>query len=287
MPTRRLFLSACASFALAPALAPAALASVPTRAVRVGLTPVFVDDQHGFLADWRAYMGAKLQQSVEFVQRNSYREIMDLLRLQKLDFAWICDYPFVYLHKQVRLLAVPLFNSRPFYRAYLIVPARMTHVTSLLDLRNKIFAYADPYSNTGYLEPRYQLRQMGEDPTHFFRRTFFTYSHINLVEAVAVGLADGGSVDSFVWDSLDRDRPDITRRTRIVSQSPEFGFPPFVAHHAVPKESFLSMQEMLLTMADDAAGKVLLKRLNLDGFVVGDARNYELVARMMRAFGEE
>lgn len=285
MPTRRLFLSACASLALAPALAPA-LASTRTRAVRVGLTPVFVDDQPGMLADWRAYMGAKLQQPVEFVQRNSYREVMDLLRLEKLDFAWICDYPFVYLHKQVRLLAAPLFKGRPYYRAYLIVPARMTQVTSLLDLRNKIFAYADPYSNTGYLEPRYQLRQMGEDPATFFRRTFFTYSHINLVKAVAVSLADGGSVDSFVWDSLYRDRPDLARRTRIVSQSPEYGFPPFVANHTVPKESFLSMQRMLLTMADDAAGKVLLKQLNLDGFVVGDARNYELVARMMRAFSE-
>ena len=285
MRRRRLFLRACAGFALAPVLA-GALASVP-RAVRVGLTPVFVNDQHGFLADWRAYMEAKLQQSVEFVQRNSYREVMDLLRLEKLDFAWICDYPFVYLHKQVRLLAAPLFKGRPYYRANLIVPAKMTQVTSLLDLRNKIFAYADPYSNTGYLEPRYQLRQMGEDPASFFWRTFFTYSHVNLVEAVAVGLADGGSVDSFVWDSLDKDRPDLARRTRIVSQSPEYGFPPFVANHAVPKESFLAMQNMLLTMADDAAGKVLLKRLNLDGFVVGDARNYELVARMMRAFGEE
>lgn len=282
MPTRRLFLGACAGLALAPALA-----SVPRRPVRVGLTPIFLEDQHGLLADWRAYMEAKLQQPVEFVQRNSYRETMDLLRLEQIDFAWICDYPFVYLRKQVRLLAVPLFESRPYYRAYLIVSARMPRVTSLLDLRNQVFAYADPYSNTGYLTPRYQLHQLGEDPSKFFKRTFFTYSHLNLIEAVADGLADGGSVDSYVWDSLGKIKADIIHRTRIVNQSPEYGFPPFVAHHAVPRESFLSMQKMLLTMAEDTAGKALLKRLNLDGFIVGDARNYELVARMMREFGEE
>ncbi|HUW39206.1 MAG TPA: PhnD/SsuA/transferrin family substrate-binding protein [Rhodocyclaceae bacterium] len=282
MTTRRLFLGACAGLALAPALA-----AMPRRPVRVGLTPVFLGDQHGLLADWRAYMEAKLQQPVVFVQRDSYRETMDLLRLEQIDFAWICDYPFVYLRKQVRLLAVPRFKGRPYYRAYLIVPARMLAVTSLLDLRNKIFAYADPYSNTGYLAPRYQLRQLGEDPGKFFKRTFFTYSHHSLIEAVADGLADGGSVDSYVWDALSKIRADITGRTRIVSQSPEYGFPPFVANHAVSAESFQSMQKMLLTMADDGAGKVLLERLDLDGFVVGDARNYELVARMMREFGEE
>ncbi len=282
MSTRRLFLGACAGLTLAPVLA-----SVPRRSVRVGLTPAFLHDQHRVLADWRAYMEAKLQQPVEFVQRNSYRETMDLLRLEKLDFAWICDYPFVYLRKQVRLLAIPLFEGRPYYRAYLIVPARTPHVTSLLDLRNKVFAYADPYSNTGYLAPRYQLLQAGEDPAKFFKRTFFTYSHRKLIEAVADGLADGGSVDSFVWDTLDKIKSDITRRTWVVSQSPEYGFPPFVAHHAVSKEIFLAMQKMLLNMGADAEGKTLLKRLNLDGFVTGDTRSYELVAKMMREFGEE
>ncbi len=282
MTTRRLFLGACAGLALAPTLA-----ALPRRPVRVGLTPIFLGNQHGLLADWRAYMEAKLQQPVVFVQRNSYRETMDLLRLEQIDFAWICDYPFVYLRKQVRLLAVPLFKGRPYYRAYFIVPAGRRDVTSLLDLRNEIFAYADPYSNTGYLTPRYQLRQLGEDPGKFFKRTFFTYSHLSLIEAVADGLTDGGSVDSYVWDALSKIRGDITGRTRIVSQSPEYGFPPFVANHAVSAGSFQAMQKMLLTMADDGAGKVLLERLDFDGFVVGDARNYELVARMMREFGEE
>ena len=282
MTTRRLFLGACTGLALAPAFA-----ALPRRPVRVGLTPIFLGNQHGLLADWRAYMEAKLQQPVVFVQRNSYRETMDLLRLEQIDFAWIGDYPFVYLRKQVRLLAVPLFKSRPYYSAYFIVPAGRRDVTSLLDLRNEIFAYADPYSNTGYLTPRYQLRQLGEDPGKFFKRTFFTYSHHSLIEAVADGLADGGSVDSYVWDALSKIRVDITGRTRIVSQSPEYGFPPFVANHAVSAERFQSMQKMLLTMADDGAGKVLLRRLDLDGFIVGDARNYELVARMMREFGEE
>ena len=70
--------------------------------IRVGLTPAFLHDQHGLLNDWRQYMERRLGRTVVFLQRDSYRETMDLLRLEKIDFAWICDYPYVHLRKLVR-----------------------------------------------------------------------------------------------------------------------------------------------------------------------------------------
>lgn len=256
------------------------------KALRVGMTPAFLHNQHGLLAEWRGYMEAKLSRPVELVQRDSYHETMDLLRLEQLDFSWICSYPYVYLRKQVRLVAVPLYREQPYYRAYLIVSAKHPHIQSLSQLRGKIFVYADPYSATGYLVPRYQLRKMGEDPAKFFARTFFTYSHNKLIEAVADGLAHGGSVDSYVWDSLDALKPEITRRTLLVSQSPEFGFPPFVARRGVAEEDFAAVQQMLVMMRYDQRGKELLQRLNLNGFILGHSNLYDRVAEMMRAFGE-
>jgi phosphonate transport system substrate-binding protein len=255
--------------------------------VRVGLTPAFLHDQHGLLEEWRRYLEARLKRPVAFIQRDSYRETMDLLRLEKLDFAWICDYPFVHLKKQVRLLAVPLYQGRPYYRSYLIVPASNPHTTSILQLKNMVFAYADPYSNTGYLAPRYELFQAGEDPAKFFSKTFFTWSHHKVVEAVAFGLANGGAVDSYVWDSLAVVQPGLTAKTRIVSRSPEYGFPPFVAHRSVQEEEFRVFQKVLTDMTTDPAGQALLKRLNLDGFSRNDPKLYDSVAQMMRAFGEE
>ena len=255
--------------------------------VRVGLTPAFLHDQHGLLEEWRQYLQLKLKRPVVFIQRDSYRETMDLLRLEKLDFAWICDYPFVHLKKQVRLLAVPLYRGRPYYRSYLIVPTSNPHTTSILQLKNMVFAYADPYSNTGYLAPRYELFQAGEDPAKFFSKTFFTWSHRKVVEAVAFGLANGGAVDSYIWDTLAVVQPDLTAKTRIVSRSPEYGFPPFVAHRSVHEDEFRVFQKVLTEMTVDPAGKALLRRLNLDGFAVHDSTLYDSVAQMMRAFGEE
>ena len=58
------------------------------------MTPAFLHDQHALLAEWRIYMEARLKRPVEFVQRDRYRDTMDLLQQQKVEFAWICDYPY-------------------------------------------------------------------------------------------------------------------------------------------------------------------------------------------------
>lgn len=282
-PGRRRWLRHMALLAGAGWLAGRARAAKP---LRVGLTPAFLHDEHGLMEEWRRYLEGKLGRPVAFVQRDSYRETMDLLRLGALDFAWVCDYPFLYLKDLVRLLAVPLNQGRPYYRAYLIVAANDTARNSMRDLKGTVFAYSDPYSNTGYLSPRYQVRQLGEDPATFFKKTFFTWSHRKAIEAVATGFAQGASIDSFVWDTLARLQPGLTAKTRIIAKSPEYGFPPFVAHRAVPAEDFRAMQAVLTGMQNDLTGKLLLDRLNIDGFVPGERRLYDDVVKMMRAFGE-
>ena len=255
--------------------------------VRFGMTPAFLHDQHSLLEDWRFYMTRQLGKKVEFTQRDSYRETMDLLRLNQLDFAWVCDYPYLHLRHLLRLLVVPIYRGEPVYHSYLIVSAKDRETESIADLQGKLFAYADPYSNSGYLVPRYQIHLLGEDPASFFRKSFFTWSHRKVVEAVALGLAQGGAVDSFVWDTLATLEPELTGRTRIVWRSPGYGFPPMVAQvRNVDESDFTEMRQLLLNMPEDREGRRLLKRLNLDGFGVGEPGLYDSVAEMMRVFGE-
>lgn len=252
--------------------------------IRFAMTPAFLHDQHALLDRWRSYLESRLQRPVEFIQRDRYRETMDLLEQRKVEFAWICDYPYVALGNEVRLLAVALNKGQPTYRSYLIVQASDKTTRSIADLRGKVFAYADPHSNTGYLVPRYDIKQRGFEAESFFGRTFFTWSHRKAVSAVAVGLAQGTAVDSYVWDSLAQVDPDLTSKTRIVSQSIDFGFPPIVAHRAVSNPDFRRMQSVLFKMKDDEEGRAILAGLHLGGFVAGSPRMYDPVARMMKSF---
>ncbi len=257
-------------------------------AIRFGVTPAIVHDQYGILDLWRAYLERKLQRRVEFVSRDSYRDTIDLIKEKKLDFAWVSTYPYVYLEYRhyARLLATPLYRGRPYYRAYFIVPSSDTQSTSLLQLEGKVFAYADLYSNTGYLVPRYFIHQAGKDENRFFSKTFFTWSHRKVVMAVAEGLADGGSIDSFVWDTLAVIQPDLTKNTRIIGKSEEFGFPPIVVNSAVSKRDASAMRNALIDMVNDPEGQALLRQLNIDGFIAGTPKLYANVARLQRAFGE-
>jgi phosphonate transport system substrate-binding protein len=241
---------------------------------------VFLDDQVSFLARWREWFEQRLERPVVFVQRGNYREVIDLVRQGKIDFAWLCGYPYVRFRHEMRLVAVPLWRGLPQYQSYLIVPARDTQSRSLIDLRGKVFAYSDPDSNSGYLYPQYVLEQANERPAQFFSRSFYTWSHRKVVQAVGVGLASGGAVDGYVWEVMAELHPELTRETRIIDKSPMLGYPPFVARMDIPQAEFDYFRRTLMGMAADATGAELLGRLRLDGFVIAPAGLYDGIARM-------
>lgn len=274
---RRRFL---ALLAAGVALGGHSFAGADRHALRIGLTPVFLDDQIGFIARWRRWLEERLEQPVTFVQRGNYREIVDLLLAGKLDFAWLCGYPYVRHRRQLQLVAVPLWQGQPLYRSYLIV-ANTAAYRSLADLRGTTFAYSDPDSNSGFLYPQYAIRAMNENPTSYFSRSFFTWAHRTVVEAVSVGLADGGAVDGYVWETLARTRPQITQGTRVIDRSPLLGFPPFVARGDMSASELQRFRAALMSMAADGRGAELLGNLGLDGFTGGDRQLFDGIARMM------
>lgn len=278
---RRVFLQSALAMAAMPLLPAHADAGI----LRIGLTPVFLDDQMSFLARWRVWLERRLKRPVIFVQRGSYREVSDLIRGSKIDFAWVCGYPYVRYRSELRLVAVPLWRGRPYYQSYLIVPATDSKSKSLADLRGKVFAYSDPDSNSGFLYPQYRLTMQGENPTTFFSRSFFTWAHRKVVEAVGVGLADGGAVDGYVWETLAQLDPALTRATRVMEKSPDFGHTPFVARPDIPAAELLQFRTALLKMRSDPEGAELLHLLRLDGFVAGAPSLYDGIARMAARVG--
>jgi len=249
-------------------------------ALRIGLTPVFLDDQLSFLTRWRTWLERRLQRPVAFVQRGNYREVLDLVRGGKIDFAWVCGYPYVRYRRDLRLVAVPLWRGRPYYQSYLIVPADDEKTNSLSDLRGKVFAYSDPDSNSGFLYPQYRLTALGENPSTFFSRIFFTWGHRKVVEAVGVGLADGGAVDGYVWETLAEVQPALTDATRVIERSPDLGHPPFVARPDIDAAELRQFRAALLDMPGDAEGAELLHLLRLDGFIAGHPSLFDEIARM-------
>lgn len=240
------------------------------RVLRFGTTPVFLDDQVGFLARWSSYLSSVLDMKVEFISRRSYRDIMALLRSGDLEAAWICGFPWVVNKAYLRGLSIPLYNGRPLYQSYLIVPTSDSRSASLIDLKGKVFAYSDPDSNSGFLVPRTTLMKSGVDPDRHFGRSFYTWGHRNVVSAVATGLAQGGAVDGYVWDTLQVVAPALAAKTRVAWRSDFFGFPPLAVRSGLDVDTERRLRRGLLDMTSNGEGRSLLAELNLSGF--GDFR---------------
>lgn len=275
-PSRRGVLVGAASAAL---VAPAVLrAEAPFR---LGLTPVFLDNDTRLLRELRGYLEARLDRPVRFVQRRTYREITNLALLGDLDAAWTCGYPYLQNRQRLALVAVPLWRGRPEYRSYLIIHAGRG-VEALPELQGDVHAFSDPDSNSGYLVTVTDILGAGSDPEAFFSRSVFTYGHRNVVRAVGSALVQSGSVDGYVWEALAATEPGLTDRTRVLRRSEWMGFPPVVClseHEAAPViEAF---RQALLGMQDHPRGRNVLELLQLDGFTAGDERLFAPIAERM------
>lgn len=286
IPGRRGFLAALAGAGAAALLAAPARAA--GREVRFGLTPVFLTSDLELLTQLRSYLAQAVGQPVTLVTRRTYQEITALLLSGQLDAAWICGYPFVQYRERLSLVAVPVWRGRPLYQSYLIVdPDRP--VAGLADLRGDIHAFSDPDSNSGHLVTQAALAAIGETPERYFAKTFYTYSHRNVVRAVASGLAASGSVDGYVWEVMSDLEPELTARTRILRKSEWLGFPPIAcARNAEHGALAADIRRALVAMGDDPSGRKVLDLLRLDGFTPGDAGLFDGIAQsyaLVRSLG--
>lgn len=249
--------------------------------LRIGLTPVILADQVAFLSRWSRYLGARLGVAVEFVARESYQSVLDLLFSDQVDAAWICGYPYIRYEADLSLLAVPLYRGQPVYQAYLIRSSAAPSaplITGWGDLRHRVLAYSDPLSNSGWLVAQAQLAKAGVMPREL-KRAFFAHSHRNVAEAVAAGLAHAGSIDGYVWETMRSQKMPAVAKTEVVWKSDAFGFPPLVTRRRSPPASTESLRQALLGMAEDKVGMDLLASLNLSGFTAGSHTLFESIRR--------
>lgn len=226
------------------------------------------------------YIGSRMGYTVQLVQRKTYGEINALFPKRQIDLAFVCTGPYAYGKAQYGFvgLATPIVRGEPYYHSYLIVHKDSPY-QSLADLRNQVFAYTDPESNTGALVPNYWLNQMNETPA-FFKNVAYTYSHDNSILAVAKGLVAGAAIDGHIWEFYQQRSPFYTSRTRIIKKSEPFGSPPLVASAFLNETIRLKITDIILSMHQEPEGKKILSALMIDRFVPVEEQWYQPVRRL-------
>ena len=282
---RRRLIAGTAAFAVAPGLVRA------QERFRIGLTAVILADQAAFLARWAEYLSQRLDARVSFVSRDQYQAVHDLLFNGQIDAAWTCGYPFVRFQSQLQLLAVPLYQGQPLYQSYLIRPhseagagrpGGEVTVRGWADMRGKVFAYSDPLSNSGWLVAQGEFATSGIAQNDL-KRAFFAHGHRNVAEAVASRLADAGSIDGYVWETMRLQGMPGAMQTEVIWKSRPHGFPPLVTASNSGPLKIEALRRSLLGMRSDETGRGLLKSLNLDGFIAGQPSIFDSIRQLARS----
>jgi len=227
------------------------------------------------------YIGLKLGREIQFIQRKTYGEIDELLARGQIDLAFICSGPYVVGKEKhgFELLATPEVQNSHFYHSYLIVN-KNSELHDLADLRDHVFAFTDPDSNTGKLVPTFWLSEMNEKPETFFSKTIYTYSHDNAILAVAKGLVDGAAIDGLIWEYYHRKNPVFTSETRIIRKSEPYGIPPLVASKSLSSELKTRIRQALFDMHQDPQGRLIISELMIDRFVNPRDEWYDSIRKM-------
>ncbi len=230
------------------------------------------------------YVGRKLGRKVEMVQFRTYDEMDVALEKRDLDIAFVCSGPYVRDHEKfgAELLVAPQSYGKPFYHAYIIVPAG-SPAKSFADLKGKTFAFTDPKSNTGRMVPTFMVsKDFGAPPEKFFSSVKFTFSHDKSIEEVSKGAVDGASVDSLIYDYLAAKSPATTKGTKIVAKSPPYGIPPVIVNPKIDPALKQKVKEILLAMHGDPNGKAILDGIMVDKFILPKDKDYDSVREMER-----
>jgi phosphonate transport system substrate-binding protein len=141
-PTRRELLVWSAA-----ALVPARPASA-TAPFRLGLTPVFLDNDAAVIAHLRDALSTAEGRPIEVVQRRTYQEIAGLLLEGAVEATWLCGFPYIQHIDDLALLGAPVWRGRPLYQSFLIASAEDPSM-GLDDLRGDTHAFSDPTAIPG------------------------------------------------------------------------------------------------------------------------------------------
>ena len=234
-----------------------------------------------YYRDLLRYIQDKIGEKIEYVDRESYAEINEMLKTGKLEAAFVCSGPYTDGKEQfgLELLVAPQAYGATVYYSYILV-AKDSPFQSFEELRGKRFAFTDPLSNTGKLVPTYMLAKIDETPERFFKKIIFTMSHDKSINAVAQGIVDGAAVDSLIWEYLNATNPELTSKTRILKKSPPYAIPPVVVPRNLDPVLKDKLKQTFLNAHLDPQGREILQKMKIDKFIEIEDRAYDSVRQM-------
>ena len=235
-------------------------------------------------------LGAHLEKEtgmkVDFTPVNDYPAVVEGLAGRRIDLAWLGGFTFV----QARIRtgnAIPIAQraeDEKFLSTY-IVPANSTART-LQDLKGKTFVFGSPSSTSGHLMPRFFLLQAGIHPDKDFTRIAFSGAHDATVAFVASGRAEGGVLNTSVWEKLLEKGDPNAKAVRAIGNTPPYYDYNWTVRGDLDPALVKKLTDAFLKLdATIPAHKEILNLQRASKFIATRAENYKGIEEAARSAG--
>ena len=143
---------------------------------------------------YRDYLGRVSGLPVKLYESSDYNGTIQALSSGQVDVANIAGGGYANVDAQVGDKVAPLLTVRQAegdmgYYSALLVRAE-SPIRTLADMKGRTLGYVDFNSTSGYLFPRWKMRQEGFEPDTFFGKTSFAGGHTQAVMALENGQFD-------------------------------------------------------------------------------------------------
>jgi phosphonate transport system substrate-binding protein len=257
-----------------------ATSSISTIHFATFLSPVLYKT-YKYIAD---YVGKQIGCSTTLKTGQSLAEFAD----DGADIGFLCGLQYVHMKNlpacPVELLVAPVlqgqrYQHRPIYYSDVIV-RRESSYASFDDLNGCIWAYNERVSHSGYNLVCYSLLERNKTP-HYFGKTVATGSHLQSLQAILDGKADGAPIDSHLLDVLRQEKPEIAARIRVIDSLGPSTIPPLVISTRLDEYMKQRIQMVLLSMHEDPSAAKELHKGQIECFAPVRDEDYDDIRAMV------
>jgi phosphonate transport system substrate-binding protein len=265
---RSSFLAAVAAFGSAAAIAPTAAAAADE--LTVAFIPEIATTPSSYAAKKPLVdmLARATKRNVKLIIPTNYAATVEAIGNDSVDLAYFGGL--TYLKARKLYGVVPLVQRDADRQFHSLFITTRPQITKLSDLRDKSFAFGDPNSTSGHLQPVKEMLEAGIDPDKDMRSRY-TGNHTATAIAVNNGSVDAGAMDETVYRKLADDKTIDVSKTRVFYTSRPFVDYVWVVRKGLDPATADAIKKAFVTTTDPA----VLDVLRATKYVAADDAEYE------------
>jgi ABC-type phosphate/phosphonate transport system substrate-binding protein len=243
-------------------------------------------------ADWHGVLGWALRRADldwPIVDFDAPAPLSQLWARDDLGAAMMCGLPFAQRETRPTLIAAPLpsparYGGEPVYCTDIVVAAGSPHRT-IDDTFGGIVGYtlADSMSGAVALSDFLLPRRSARGSRLYRGAVGGLINARGVIDAIVAGRIDVGPLDSYSHDLLRHYDPKLAAKVRAIASTPMRPIPPLVATAPITPAELTRLRDALLGTRRASELADTVSRLQLAGFAVPDAADYDVLPAIARA----